>query len=141
MKWIIRLIILISFLVSCSSKGTLNLTDIQTSTTVNSINDLPKPTFSFEDIKKASAIIVLGESAPGQNQHNALTSARGVAQRDLLEKINGVKVSSETIVKKGILTKDEIRLLVSGHIKSLDCGAYYDRVQGIGYYCVQLPIK
>ena len=52
-----------------------------------------------------------------------------------------MKINADTIINKGELTKDDVNLIVNGHIRSLDCGAYFDRTQGIGYYCVQMPLK
>ena len=137
------IVVLISLLliVSCASDDSLNLADINSPTTVNSVDNLPKPTLSNNDIAKRGAIIVIGESASGQSQYNALTSARGVAQKNLLSIVNGVKINADAIINKGELTKDDVNLIVNGHIRSLDCGAYFDRTHGIGYYCVQMVLK
>jgi hypothetical protein len=112
-----------------------------TPTTVKSPDDLPKMATTQAEIKKAGAIRVIAESAKGQSQYDALTAARGVAQKRLLDIINGVKVDANALIAKGELTEETIRLITEGHIKAFDCGAYYDSLSRTGYYCMEAPLR
>lgn len=124
----------------CSSKGKIEV-DVAAPTVLRSIDDMPKPSISMEEIRKTGLIRVIGESARNQEQFNALTAAKGVAQRNALAVVRGTRIDSETMIQNGTLDKDEVKLLVEGHIKTYDCGAYYDQVLRAAYYCVEVPVK
>lgn len=109
-------------------------------TVVKSVEDLPKNSTTAAEIRQTGVIRITAESAKGQEQYNALASARIVAQKNLLSIVNGIKVNSDALVQKGEMTSEEIRAVVSGHIKALDCGAYYDASNGIGYYCMEFQV-
>ena len=143
MKKLLTVLFVIVFVSACGSsqKSVSFKVDTKTPTTVSSADDLPKATMSPEEIAERGSIVVIGESAAGQSQYDALTAARGVAQKNLLSVVNGLKVNADGLITKGVLTEDNIRIVVSGHIKAIDCGAYYDRGSQVGYYCVQLPLK
>lgn len=143
MKKLLVVMLAVMFVASCGSsqKSVSFKVDTKTPTTVNSADDLPKPTLSPQDISDRGAIVVIGESAAGQSQYDALTAARGVAQKNLLSVVNGVRVNADGLITKGVLSEDNVKVIVNGHIKAIDCGAYYDRGSQVGYYCVQLPLK
>ncbi|MEK6682044.1 MAG: hypothetical protein AABY79_08790, partial [Nitrospirota bacterium] len=106
----IALLTIISF--GCGGGKTARIDDIgltNSPTTVKSADDLPKMATTPAEIKKAGAIRVIAESANGQNQYDALTAARGVAQKKLLDIINGVKVNANTLIAKGELTEETIK--------------------------------
>lgn len=135
------LLTIISF--GCGGGKTAMVDDIgltNSPTTVKSPDDLPKMATIPSEIKKAGAIRVIAESAKGQSQYDALTAARGVAQKRLLDIINGVKVDANALIAKGELTEETIKLVTEGHIKAFDCGAYYDRLSQTGYYCMEAPV-
>ncbi len=137
----IALLTIIAF--GCGGGKTARLNDIgltNSPTTVKSPDDLPKMATTPVEIKEAGAIRVIAESAKGQSQYDALTAARGVAQKKLLDIINGVKVNGDTLIAKGELTEETIKLITEGHIKAFDCGAYYDRLSQTGYYCMEAPV-
>lgn len=136
------LLTIISF--GCGGGKTARIDDIgltNSPTTVKSPDDLPKMATTPAEIKKAGAIRVIAESANGQSQYDALTAARGVAQKKLLDIINGVKVDANTLIAKGELTEETIKIITDGHIKAFDCGAYYDRSSRTGYYCMEAPLR
>ena len=62
-------------------------------------------------------IICSGESAEGQSSYAAKTSAKVIAQRNLLEVVKGVRIDSTTLIVDGMLSSDVISSRVSGSIK------------------------
>jgi len=108
---------------------------------LKSIDDLPKPSMSLDEIRKTGRIRVIGESARKQEQFNALTAARAVAQRNILSIVHGSKIESETLISKGDLSRDEVKLLIDGNIRTYDCGAFYDRALEVAYYCAEVPVR
>lgn len=146
MKYVMVVVALLLLLTGCSfsRNNTVRVDDIgatSTPTTLKSIEDLPKPATTPAEIRAAGAIRVIAESAKGQEQYDALAAARGVAQKNLLGIIDGVRVSSESLIKKGVLSEETIKLIVDGHVKAFDCGAFYNRANQTGYYCMELPLK
>ena len=109
-------------------------------TTVKSVDDLPKMSTTPSDIAKTGVIRVIAESAKGQSHYDALTAARTVAQKRLLDHITGTNIDGQTLVSKGVLTEEEVKSITQGHIRSFDCGAFYDRAIQVGYYCVEIPV-
>lgn len=137
----IVLLTIISF--GCGGGKTAKVDDIgltNTPTTVKSADDLPKMVTTPKEIAKEGVIRVIAESAKGQSQYDALTAARGVAQKKLLDIISGVKVNAATLIAKGELKEEDIKLITEGHIKAFDCGAFYDRSSQTGYYCMEVPL-
>lgn len=139
---------LISFLVilistGCGGSKSVKLDNLgldNAPTTVKSVDDLPKMSTTPSEIAKTGVIRVIAESAPKQSHYNALTAARTVAQKRLLEHIVGNTIEGKTLVDEGLLTKEYVESVTQGHIRSFDCGAYYDRGNQVGYYCVEIPV-
>lgn len=139
---------LISFLVilistGCGGSKSVKLDNVgldNAPTTVKSVDDLPKMSTTPSEIAKTGVIRVIAESAKGQSHYDALTAARTVAQKRLLEHVTGTNIDGQTLVSKGALTEEEVKSITQGHIRTFDCGAYYDRGNQVGYYCVEIPI-
>jgi len=62
-------------------------------------------------------IKVKGESAPGQNKYSAMRSAQIAAQRNLLEVIGGLQLTSSSKLRDGILLDDFITTQLQGYLK------------------------
>ena len=140
---------LISFLVilvvgtGCGGSKSVKLDNLgldNAPTTVKSVDDLPKMSTTPTDIAKTGVIRIIAESAKGQSHYDALTAARTVAQKRLLDHITGTDINGQTLVSKGVLTEEEIKSITQGHIRSFDCGAFYDRSIQVAYYCVEIPV-
>lgn len=142
-KYFIALFVSALFLTSCASAPVEEYSFSVTPnapTVVRSVEDLPKDSTTPEEIRKNGVIRITAESAKGQDQYDALTAARIMAQTNLLSIIDGIKVNSARLVKSGRMTEDETKTIVSGHIRAFDCGAFYDAVNGIGYHCMEFPV-
>lgn len=80
-------------------------------------------TATVEQAYKQDAILVMGEGVPkkgtekGQKRLTAITAAKVVAQRRLVELLEGVAVVSETTVKDSELVSDSIKTAVTGFVK------------------------
>lgn len=68
-------------------------------------------------IFKKGFIQVCGESEAGQSHYKAKRAAMLIAQRNLLEAVQGVNIVGNTTVSDGLLTKDEIASNVKGFLK------------------------
>jgi len=62
-------------------------------------------------------IKVKGESGPNQNKYSAIRSAQLIAQRNLLEVIGGLQLTSSSTLRDGILQDDTIMTQVQGYLK------------------------
>lgn len=80
-------------------------------------------TTTVEQAYTQDAILVMGEGVPkkgtigGQKRLTAITAAKVVAQRRLVEMLEGVAVVSETTVKDSELASDIIKTAVTGFVK------------------------
>ncbi|MEI6207266.1 MAG: hypothetical protein WCP20_10815 [Desulfuromonadales bacterium] len=80
-------------------------------------------TTTAEQVFTQDAILVVGEGVPkkgttgGQKRLTAITAAKVIAQRRLVELLEGVAVVSETTVKDSELASDIIKTAVTGFIK------------------------
>lgn len=141
MKKLIMLLMLVAVL-GCGGKNVkIDSLVVNAPTTVKSVDDLPKMSTSVEEIKKSGYIRVIAESAVNQEHYDALTAARGVAQRNILSIVNGLHVNSNQYIERGELKADEIKLITEGHIKTYDCGAFYDRALRVAYVCTEIPVR
>jgi len=87
-------------------------------------------------------IQVIGISEEGQSRYAALRAATVVAQRDLLEILQGLRLYGETTVKSGMLQSDEIRTTIEGFLKgAVKCGEKYNRDSQHGEVCMRLYIR
>ncbi|MGA1845719.1 hypothetical protein [Deferribacter abyssi] len=103
---------------------------------------LPQPITNPSAAFSLGYMRVIGESEAGQRRYAALRAAKVVAQRDLLEVIQGVTVSGDTTVQNGLLVNDVIRSTVQGFLQGArECGRYYDMTQGVGYVCLEVGTK
>lgn len=85
---------------------------------------------------------VTGMSGEGQSRYNALRAATVVAQRDLLEVIEGIRLSGETTLKDGMLQSDDIRTSVSGFLRgAVKCGQKYHENGRYAEVCMKLYIR
>ena len=58
-----------------------------------------------------------GESAENQARYPAMSAARAVAQRNLLEEIQGLAIDGSKTVEKGMLIKDTVNTKVRGFLR------------------------
>lgn len=87
-------------------------------------------------------IQVVGASEEGQSRYRAMRSATVVAQRDLLEVVEGLRLSGETTVKDGMLQSDDIRTGINGFLRgAVKCGETYHDDGRYGEVCMQLNIR
>ena len=82
-----------------------------------------------------------GESAPGQNKYSAMRSAQLTAQRNLLEIIGGLQLTSSSKMRDGLLLDDYVTSQLRGYLKGATVlEEHYNEqdgsasvVMGIGY--------
>ena len=87
-------------------------------------------------------IQVTGVSEEGQSRYGAVRAATVVAQRDLLEILEGLRLYGETTVKNGMLQSDEIRTTIQGFLKgAVKCGEKFNRESGYAEVCMRLYIR
>lgn len=101
------------------------------------IVEVVNPTQVFEK----GYIQVIGESEAGQSRYRAKRSAEVVAQRRLLEIVQGLNLSGETTVREGMLENDKIKTTVSGFLRgAAPCGESYDRSEKYARVCLRLNL-
>lgn len=87
-------------------------------------------------------IQVVGVSEEGQKRYGAMRAATVVAQRDLLEILEGLRLYGETTVKNGMLQSDEIRTTIQGFLKgAVKCGEKFNRDARYAEVCMRLYIR
>jgi hypothetical protein len=85
---------------------------------------------------------VVGMSEEGQSRYRALRAAQVVAQRDLLEALQGLTLTGATSVKDGMLESDEIRTSVEGFLKgATKCGEKYHSTHRYAEVCMRVNIR
>ncbi|SDL60653.1 hypothetical protein SAMN05660337_3362 [Maridesulfovibrio ferrireducens] len=78
----------------------------------------------------------------GENKAMALLAARSVAQARLVEIINGVEVERQTLVEKGRIKSDQLRLKSSGVIRFASvCGERYNPAENTAEVCMRLALR
>ncbi|MBI5047484.1 MAG: hypothetical protein HZB54_00845, partial [Deltaproteobacteria bacterium] len=70
-------------------------------------------------VVKGEGVPKEGVTHPGQKELTAKRAAMVVAQRNMAEVLNGVRISGQTTVKDAALESDQIRSTVEGIIKDL----------------------
>ena len=91
---------------------------------------------------EAGYLQVVGASEEGQSRYRALRAAQVVAQRDLLEVMQGLQLFGSTTVKDGMLESDDIKTSVEGFLKgALKCGQTFDQSKGYAEVCMRLNIR
>lgn len=87
-------------------------------------------------------IQVIGISEEGQSRYKAMRAATVVAQRDLLEIMEGLRLSGQTTVKDGMLQSDDIRTSISGFLRgAVKCGEKYHNDRQYAEVCMKLNIR
>ena len=87
-------------------------------------------------------IQVVGVSEEGQSRYKAMRAATVVAQRDLLEIMEGLRLSGQTTVKDGMLQSDDIRTSITGFLRgAIKCGEKYHNDRRYGEVCMKLHIR
>ncbi len=87
-------------------------------------------------------IQVTGISEEGQKRFAAVRAATVVAQRDLLEILEGLRLYGETHVRDGMLQSDQIRTTVQGFVRgAMKCGERYNESKGYAEVCMRVNIR
>ncbi|OAQ20928.1 hypothetical protein [Thermosulfurimonas dismutans] len=87
-------------------------------------------------------IQVVGISEEGQSRYRAIRAAEVVAQRELLEILQGLHLYGETTVRDGMLASDVIRTRVEGFLRgAVKCGEKYYPDRGYAEVCMRLYIR
>ncbi len=85
---------------------------------------------------------VVAESEAGQSRYKAKRAAQVVAQRDLLEALQGLTLTGSTSVADGMLESDQIKTSVQGFLKgAVKCGEKYYPDQKYAEVCMRVNIK
>ena len=85
---------------------------------------------------------VVGASEEGQSRFKAMRAATVVAQRELLEILEGLRLYGETTVKDGMLQSDSIRTSVEGVVRgAVKCGEKYHDSRGYAEVCMRVHIR
>ncbi len=87
-------------------------------------------------------IKVIGTSEEGQSYYRAIRAATVVAQRDLLEVLQGLHLYGNTTIRDGMHESDLIKTTVEGYLKgAMKCGERYDPNRGYAEVCLKLYIR
>ncbi len=87
-------------------------------------------------------IQVIGASEEGQSRYRAIRAATVVAQRDLLEVLQGITLYGTTTVRDGMLQSDNIRTTVHGILRgAVKCGEKYYPNRGYAEVCMRLYLR
>jgi hypothetical protein len=85
---------------------------------------------------------VVGTSEEGQTRYKAVRAAQVVAQRDMVEVIEGLSLYGTTSIKDGMLQSDEINTTVKGFLRgAVKCGENYDAGKGYAEVCMRVNIR
>lgn len=102
----------------------------------------PAPTTSPETGMLSGTFRVVAISAPGQSRYAALRAATLVAQRQLLEIVQGVQVWGGSTVQKAYLENDLINTAVQGFLRGAqECGSDYNPTTGEATVCLTVPAR
>jgi hypothetical protein len=97
--------------------------------------DVTDPYKVFE----AGYIQVVGKSELGQSNYAALRAAEVVAERGILEVLQGINIYGHTTVRDGMLASDEIQSVVKGYMHgAVKCGQEYYPGQRYAKVCMRL---
>lgn len=93
-------------------------------------------------IFEEGCIQVVGVSEEGQSRYRAMRAAQVVAQRELLEILEGLRLYGKTTVSDGMLQSDQIRTSVDGFLRgAVKCGETFHGDRGYGEVCMRLYIR
>ena len=91
--------------------------------------------------QQGAVVKATGISAEGQSKYTAISSAEIIAQRNLVEKIKGVSLSSVTQMRDSVITSDIIKTRVQGLVVgAMSCGKKYHEHKGYAEVCLQMPM-
>lgn len=97
---------------------------------------------SPSQIFKKGFIQVCGESEAGQSRYKAKRAAMLIAQRNLLEAVQGVHIVGSTTVSDGMLEKDEIASNVKGFLKgAIVVKEEFDSAEGYAKVAMRLNLR
>ncbi len=97
---------------------------------------------SQNQIFEKGYIQVVSGSEEGQSRYRALRAAKVVAQRDLLEIIQGLNLYGSTTVQDGMLQSDNIKTTVQGFLRgAAQCGQSYNSEKGFAEVCMQVHLR
>ena len=87
-------------------------------------------------------IRAVGVSAPNQDKYSAITSAKAIAQANLLSMIQATYIDRIVRSKGDEITEETIRTRVQGAIVgAFSCGATYHADEGYAEVCVEIKLK
>jgi hypothetical protein len=139
---IFMIIFTMTLLVGCGSTKTNLITmDNNAPDVVKSVNDFPKQSLTASEVSKNGYIRIISRSASGQEPYSALEAARIEAQKNVLATLKGGSIEATELVNTGVLTEDQVKRIISGNVRTFDCGAFYDQMTRTGYACMELPLK
>jgi len=93
-------------------------------------------------IFESGYIEAIGRSEEGQTRMQALRAAEVLAQRNLVQALEGLTLNSSTTVKDGLLQNDEIRTTVNGFLRgAVKCGEHYYPERKSAEVCLRLQVR
>ncbi len=99
--------------------------------------DVTAPRQVFE----AGHIQVTASSREGQDEYSALTAARYIALKRILETVQGLDLTGTSTIQNGMLASEIIETSVKGFVQgATECGNSYDRAKGVGTVCMRLGL-
>ena len=90
-----------------------------------------------KEIFQTGVIQVIGSSEKGQSRYRAIRAAEVVAQRSLLEILEGLRLYGTTRMKEKV-TRSEVSGFLRGAVK---CGQTYDTDQRVARVCMRLNLR
>lgn len=123
--------------------GTLNNTTVITEAAYTSNNYYSENTTAITNqLNKKNSISAIGYGLPPQNGNKILARRAAIvdAQRNLLERINGVQIDSETFMEDFTISSDVVRSQVSGLIKGAVITDEGENLDGSYYVELSVPM-
>lgn len=123
--------------------GTLNNTTVITEAAYTSNNYYSENTTVITNqLNKKNSISAIGYGLPPQNGNKILARRAAIvdAQRNLLERINGVQIDSETFMENFTISSDVVRSQVSGLIKGAVITDEGENLDGSYYVELSVPM-
>ena len=90
----------------------------------------------------SGVIRALGVSAPNQNKFNAITSAKAIAQANLLSRIQSTYIDRIVQSRGDEIIEETIRTRVQGVIVgAFSCGSTYHADEGYAEVCLEIKLN
>ena len=87
-------------------------------------------------------IQVVGESEQGQTRYQAKRSAEVLAQRRLLETVQGLRLAGVTDVHNGMLASEMVKTSVGGIVRgAISCGEKFFKDEGYAQVCLRMSLR